>query len=159
MLEITPELLLQAYRIGVFPMGERRDDPKLYWLDPQLRAVLPLDGFHLPKRPKQRAIGSQVTVMTPALRHLARRVGNTAAAKGAREVLHQTAPVIVGQPVFQIMQTRKIFARADAVPITIRLDVTQQCFRRPVRFRLIQHARKRERDFKKRPAIHSLKIH
>ncbi len=50
MLDITPELLLQAYRIGVFPMGERRDDPKLYWLDPRLRAVLPLDGFHLPKR-------------------------------------------------------------------------------------------------------------
>jgi leucyl/phenylalanyl-tRNA--protein transferase len=50
MLEITPELLLQAYRIGVFPMGERRDDPKLYWLDPRLRAVLPLGGFHLPKR-------------------------------------------------------------------------------------------------------------
>jgi leucyl/phenylalanyl-tRNA--protein transferase len=50
MLEITPELLLQAYRIGVFPMGESRDDPKLYWLDPRLRAVLPLDGFHLPKR-------------------------------------------------------------------------------------------------------------
>jgi leucyl/phenylalanyl-tRNA--protein transferase len=50
MLEITPELLLQAYRIGVFPMGERRDDPKLYWLDPRLRAILPLDRFHLPKR-------------------------------------------------------------------------------------------------------------
>jgi leucyl/phenylalanyl-tRNA--protein transferase len=50
MLEITPDLLLQAYRIGVFPMGERRDDPKLYWLDPRVRAVLPLDGFHLPKR-------------------------------------------------------------------------------------------------------------
>ena len=44
MLEITPDLLLQAYRIGVFPMGERRDDPKLYWLDPRLRAVLPLDA-------------------------------------------------------------------------------------------------------------------
>ena len=53
MLEITPELLLQAYRIGVFPMGERRDDPKLYWLDPRLRAVLPLDGFHLPQRLKR----------------------------------------------------------------------------------------------------------
>jgi leucyl/phenylalanyl-tRNA---protein transferase len=50
MLEITPDLLLQAYRIGVFPMGERRDDPKLYWLDPRLRAILPLDRFHLPKR-------------------------------------------------------------------------------------------------------------
>lgn len=52
-MEITPELLLQAYRIGVFPMGERRDDPKLYWLDPRLRAVLPLDGFHLPQRLKR----------------------------------------------------------------------------------------------------------
>ncbi|SJZ56989.1 leucyl/phenylalanyl-tRNA--protein transferase [Enhydrobacter aerosaccus] len=50
MLEITPELLLQAYRIGVFPMGERRDDPKLYWLDPRQRAILPLDDFHLPRR-------------------------------------------------------------------------------------------------------------
>jgi leucyl/phenylalanyl-tRNA--protein transferase len=49
-MEITPDLLLQAYRIGVFPMGECRDDPKLYWLDPRLRAVLPLDGFHLPHR-------------------------------------------------------------------------------------------------------------
>ena len=49
-MEITPELLLQAYRIGVFPMGERRDDPKLYWLDPRLRAILPLDSFHLPRR-------------------------------------------------------------------------------------------------------------
>ena len=50
MLEITPDVLLKAYRIGVFPMGERRDDPKLHWLDPRLRAVLPLDGFHLATR-------------------------------------------------------------------------------------------------------------
>ena len=50
MLEITPDVLLKAYRIGVFPMGERRDDPKLHWLDPRLRAILPLDGFHLPNR-------------------------------------------------------------------------------------------------------------
>jgi leucyl/phenylalanyl-tRNA---protein transferase len=48
--EITADLLLQAYRVGVFPMGERRDDPKLHWLDPRLRAVLPLDGFHLSQR-------------------------------------------------------------------------------------------------------------
>lgn len=50
MLEITPDVLLKAYRIGVFPMGESRDDPKLHWLDPRLRAVLPLDGFHLSTR-------------------------------------------------------------------------------------------------------------
>jgi leucyl/phenylalanyl-tRNA--protein transferase len=31
-------------------MGERRDDPKLFWLDPRQRAVLPLGDFHLPRR-------------------------------------------------------------------------------------------------------------
>lgn len=62
MLEITPDLLLQAYRIGVFPMGERRDDPKLYWLDPRLRAVLPLDGFHLSKRLARTVRGGQFEV-------------------------------------------------------------------------------------------------
>ena len=61
-MEITPDLLLQAYRIGVFPMGERRDDPKLYWLDPRLRAVLPLDGFHLPQRLKRTIRGGRFEV-------------------------------------------------------------------------------------------------
>jgi len=61
-MEITPELLLQAYRIGVFPMGERRDDPKLYWLDPRLRAILPLDGFHLPRRLTRTVRGERFAV-------------------------------------------------------------------------------------------------
>lgn len=61
-MEITPDLLLQAYRIGVFPMGERRDDPKLYWLDPRRRAVLPLDGFHLPHRLARTVRGGHFTV-------------------------------------------------------------------------------------------------
>ena len=47
---LTPDLLLQAYCAGLFPMGERRDDPTLYWLDPDPRTILPLDGFHLPRR-------------------------------------------------------------------------------------------------------------
>ncbi len=48
--EITPELLLRAYAIGVFPMAEGRDDPELFWVDPKQRGILPLDGFHVPKR-------------------------------------------------------------------------------------------------------------
>ena len=48
--EITPELLVRAYRAGFFPMAEARDADRLYWLDPELRGVLPLDGFHLPRR-------------------------------------------------------------------------------------------------------------
>jgi len=47
---LTPDLLLQAYAVGLFPMAERRDDPTLYWIDPEERAILPLDGFHLSRR-------------------------------------------------------------------------------------------------------------
>lgn len=48
--EVTPELLLRAYRIGLFPMAERRDADRLHWLDPPMRGIQPLDRFHLGKR-------------------------------------------------------------------------------------------------------------
>lgn len=44
---IPPELLLQAYRAGIFPMSDSRDDPEVYWVEPRMRAILPLEGFHL----------------------------------------------------------------------------------------------------------------
>ncbi len=44
---ITPDLLLQAYAAGVFPMAESADDPGLYWVEPRERGVLPLDDFHV----------------------------------------------------------------------------------------------------------------
>jgi leucyl/phenylalanyl-tRNA--protein transferase len=44
---IPPELLLQAYRAGIFPMSDSRDDPDVYWVEPRMRAILPLDGFHM----------------------------------------------------------------------------------------------------------------
>ncbi|MBM3511825.1 MAG: leucyl/phenylalanyl-tRNA--protein transferase [Alphaproteobacteria bacterium] len=47
---LTPELLLDAYRHGLFPMAEDRHDPRLYWIEPELRGVIPLDDFHVPKR-------------------------------------------------------------------------------------------------------------
>jgi leucyl/phenylalanyl-tRNA--protein transferase len=47
---LTPEMLLQAYRAGIFPMAERRDDVSLFWVSPDARGILPLDKFHLPKR-------------------------------------------------------------------------------------------------------------
>jgi leucyl/phenylalanyl-tRNA---protein transferase len=50
MVEVTPELLLRAYRAGLFPMAETRRGNRLYWLDPEKRGVLPLDGFHMPRR-------------------------------------------------------------------------------------------------------------
>jgi len=47
---LTPEILLSAYAQGLFPMAERRDDPTLYWVSPERRGVIPLDGFHIPRR-------------------------------------------------------------------------------------------------------------
>jgi leucyl/phenylalanyl-tRNA--protein transferase len=46
---IPPDLLLRAYRAGIFPMADSRDDPEVYWVEPRMRAILPLDGFHLSK--------------------------------------------------------------------------------------------------------------
>ncbi|KAJ03170.1 leucyl/phenylalanyl-tRNA--protein transferase [Sulfitobacter mediterraneus] len=47
MSELTPELLLHGYSIGIFPMAEHRDDPEIFWVDPRRRGVMPLQGFHL----------------------------------------------------------------------------------------------------------------
>jgi leucyl/phenylalanyl-tRNA---protein transferase len=48
MLRVTPELLLRAYALGVFPMAESRGDTELYWIDPKQRGILPLEAFHVP---------------------------------------------------------------------------------------------------------------
>jgi leucyl/phenylalanyl-tRNA--protein transferase len=60
--EITPDLLLRAYRAGLFPMAESRRGDRLYWLDPELRGVIPLDAFHLPKRLLRTTLSGAFTV-------------------------------------------------------------------------------------------------
>lgn len=46
---LTPQMMLNAYANGVFPMSDSRDDPDLYWVDPTDRGIFPLDGFHISK--------------------------------------------------------------------------------------------------------------
>ena len=46
-------MLLRAYSIGIFPMAEARDDPNLYWIDPEKRGILPLERFHVPRSLKR----------------------------------------------------------------------------------------------------------
>ncbi|MBN8970003.1 MAG: leucyl/phenylalanyl-tRNA--protein transferase [Rhizobiales bacterium] len=48
--EITPEVLLRAYACGIFPMAESADDPTLFWVEPELRGVIPLAGFRVASR-------------------------------------------------------------------------------------------------------------
>jgi leucyl/phenylalanyl-tRNA--protein transferase len=48
--EITPEVLLRAYACGIFPMAESADDPTLFWVEPEMRGVIPLEGFRVASR-------------------------------------------------------------------------------------------------------------
>jgi leucyl/phenylalanyl-tRNA---protein transferase len=48
-LPIDLDLLLQAYANGIFPMSDARDDPDTFWIEPEFRAIMPLDGFRVSK--------------------------------------------------------------------------------------------------------------
>lgn len=45
--DLTPDLVLRAYASGIFPMSESQDDEDIFWVDPEQRGVIPLDGFHI----------------------------------------------------------------------------------------------------------------
>lgn len=53
-IDLTPDLLLQGYRAGVFPMSETRDSDEVFWVDPRMRGILPLDGFHISRSLRKR---------------------------------------------------------------------------------------------------------
>ncbi|MGI8944537.1 MAG: leucyl/phenylalanyl-tRNA--protein transferase [Qipengyuania sp.] len=46
---ISSDLLLLAYRNGIFPMADHRTDAEIYWVEPRERAIIPLDRLHLSK--------------------------------------------------------------------------------------------------------------
>jgi len=46
---IDIDLLLNAYAHGIFPMADSREDKESFWVEPQHRAILPLDQFHVSK--------------------------------------------------------------------------------------------------------------
>jgi len=45
--EITPDILLRAYSIGLFPMAESSDSPTLFWVEPKERGIFPLGGLKI----------------------------------------------------------------------------------------------------------------
>lgn len=46
---LTPQILLRAYAAGIFPMADDANDPEIFWVQPEMRGVIPLDAFHVPK--------------------------------------------------------------------------------------------------------------
>ena len=63
--------VLEAYRQGWFPMAQSRGDQKVYWINPDVRGVLPLARFHVPRRLartlRQRPFGLTVDQAFPAV--------------------------------------------------------------------------------------------
>ena len=51
---LTPQIVLDAYSKGLFPMAENRRDKRLFWVDPEVRGILPLDNFHVPRSLKKK---------------------------------------------------------------------------------------------------------
>lgn len=61
--EITPDVLLRAYACGIFPMAESVDDPSLFWVEPDMRGIIPLGGFRVASR-LARTVRSDVFTVT-----------------------------------------------------------------------------------------------
>ncbi|OUI85941.1 leucyl/phenylalanyl-tRNA--protein transferase [Acetobacter tropicalis] len=59
---LTPELMLGAYAVGLFPMAADAEDKDLQWYDPDPRGVLPLQAFHLPRRLRRTVLSGRFDV-------------------------------------------------------------------------------------------------
>jgi leucyl/phenylalanyl-tRNA--protein transferase len=81
--DITPELLLRAYACGIFPMSESADDPHLFWVEPELRGVIPLEGFRVSSRLARTVRSNQFAVTVD--RAFKRVMSECAAPKPDRE--------------------------------------------------------------------------
>ena len=63
---LSPETLLKAYTVGIFPMADSRDSPELFWVDPRRRGVLPMGAFHYARslRKRLRTCGFRISANT-----------------------------------------------------------------------------------------------
>ncbi|MGB0696380.1 MAG: leucyl/phenylalanyl-tRNA--protein transferase [Rhodospirillaceae bacterium] len=64
MITITPDIVVRAYASGVFPMAKAHDDPRLYWVDPDRRGILPLDGLRVSRSLRKKLRKSEFTIKT-----------------------------------------------------------------------------------------------
>lgn len=61
-MQLTADMLLRAYALGIFPMAENRSAQELHWIDPEMRGILPLDGVHVPRKLRRRILRQEFRV-------------------------------------------------------------------------------------------------
>jgi leucyl/phenylalanyl-tRNA---protein transferase len=64
--QLDPQMVLRAYAMGVFPMADHRDAPSVYWVEPKLRGIMPLDGFHLSRSLRKAILAERFRVTVDA---------------------------------------------------------------------------------------------
>ena len=62
MSRLDPRLLLQGYAAGIFPMADSREAAELFWVEPRIRAIIPLDRFHLSRSLRRTLRSGRFTV-------------------------------------------------------------------------------------------------
>ena len=62
--KVTPEVLLRAYALGLFPMAEDRDSQTLFWVEPKERGIFDLDGLVVSHRLAKTVRSDRFTVRT-----------------------------------------------------------------------------------------------
>ncbi|MFD0979367.1 leucyl/phenylalanyl-tRNA--protein transferase [Tropicimonas aquimaris] len=63
-MDLTPDLLLRGYASGIFPMAESREDTEVFWVEPKMRGIFPLDGFRISRSLRRRLRSGCFTVST-----------------------------------------------------------------------------------------------
>ena len=51
--KLNTELVLNAYRAGLFPMAENSNTSEIFWVNPEVRGIIPLDKFHISRSLKK----------------------------------------------------------------------------------------------------------
>ena len=51
--KLNTELILNAYRAGLFPMAENSNTSEIFWVDPEVRGIIPLNKFHISRSLKK----------------------------------------------------------------------------------------------------------
>lgn len=64
--DLAPARLLAAYAAGIFPMVEGRADPKVHWVLPRRRGILPLDGLHISRSLRRTILRAPLTICIDA---------------------------------------------------------------------------------------------
>ncbi|MDC0196111.1 leucyl/phenylalanyl-tRNA--protein transferase [Gammaproteobacteria bacterium] len=61
-IKLTPEIILKAYSLGMFPMAKNRYDDELFWVDPEFRGIIPLDNLHISRSLRKQLRNNTFTI-------------------------------------------------------------------------------------------------